>query len=268
MSKRAQTLNSLFTAGYIAKGIVYFLVGGLTLATVLGFSMGGSGAEGPRGVLNWVENQPLGNVLVGVLGLGLLSYAAWRIYRGIADPRDEGKDASSAAKRAGYIFSGLANGTLGVLAIRLALSSGGGSGGGSNKRGMVAEMLEQSWGPWVVGAIGVVIIGVGGYQVYKGYKAKFVDKIHWKDVSRKTVKRVGRYGHYARGLVFAIIGYFLILAGVNSNASEFRGTEGALEYLTQHSYGVWLLGIVSAGLLLFGVFSVMKGWYGSIRQGV
>ena len=271
MSAPAKTLNALFTAGYVAKGVVYFLVGGLTLATVLGFSMGGSGAEGPKGVLRWVEDQPLGNVLVGALGLGLLAYAAWRIYRGAADPRDEGKEASSLAKRAGYVFSGLANGTLGVLALRLALGGGSGSGGGgaaTDKQGMVAQLLEQPWGPWLVGAVGVGVVCVGGYQVYKGVKAKFVDNIHWRDIDRKVVKRVGRYGFFARGLVFAIIGYFLVLAAVQSNASEFRGTEGALEYLTEHSYGIWLLGVVSAGLLLFGVFSVMKGRYGSIRQGV
>ena len=267
MSKRAQTLNGLFSAGYIAKGVVYFLVGGLTLATVLGFSVGGSGAEGPRGVLKWVEDQPLGHVLVGALGLGLLAYAAWRIYRGVADPRGEGRDASSLGKRAGYVFSGLANGTLGALALRLALSTGADSGGGgSRKRGMVAQLLEQSWGPWVVGAVGLVVIGVGGYQVYKGVNAKFVDSIYWKDISRSTIKRIGRYGFFARGLVFGIIGYFLLRAATSANAGEFRGTEGALEYLNDSTTGVWLLGFVSAGLLLFGVFSVLKGWYGSLLR--
>lgn len=261
MALSANVLNKLFSAGFIAKGIVYFLIGAFTLATVLGFS-GGGGIEGPKGVIRWVENQPLGNVLVGLLGLGLLSYALWRVYRGVADPTGEGDDATDIGKRIGYVVSGLVNGTLAVLAIRLAL--GGGGGGGQSKQGLVARMLGEPWGPWVVGITGAIVIGVGLYQVRKGAKAKFVETISWHRVSDDTIKKVGRYGHFARGVVFGIIGFFLILAATRSNASEFKGTEGALEWLAANPYGLWLLGVTSAGLLLYGVFAVMKGAYGRI----
>lgn len=254
-------LNKCFSFGYIAKGIVYVLVGGFTLATVLGFS-GGGGIEGPKGIIQWVSNQTFGNILVGLLGLGLLGYALWRIYRGIADPTGEGHDASSAVKRTGYIVSGLANGTLAVLALRLAL--GGGGGGGQSKQGLVARMLSEPWGQWVVGIIGAIVIGVGVYQIRKGIKAEFVKDISWHRISNDTIKKIGRYGHIARGVVFGIIGFFLIMAATRSNASEFKGTEGALEWLAANPYGLWLLGLTSAGLLLFGVFSVMKGRYGRI----
>ena len=260
MNVPAQTLNRLFSIGFVAKDIVYVLVGGLTLATVLGFASGS--AEGPRGILRWLADQTFGSIVVGALGLGLLAYALWRLYRGFFDPKSEGADAKSAGKRVGYVVSGLANGTLGVLALRIAFGSG--SSGGNGQRSLVRSILELSWGEYLLMAIGVAIIGTGAYQAYKGYKARFVKDIHWSGVSDDTIKKIGRYGHYARGLVFAIIGYFVILTGVKGDASEFKGTEGALEWLTQHSYGVWLLGLVSAGLLLYGVFAVMKGWFGSI----
>lgn len=264
MIVNASSLNKLFTTGFIAKGVVYFLVGGLTLATVLGFSTG-SGVEGPRGIIKWLNEQTFGSVLVGALGLGLLAYALWRLYRGLFDPKAEGHDPKSGAKRVGYVASGLANGTLAVLALRLAFSGGSGSGGGQ-KRGLVRSILEMSGGNVILIALGVIIIGVGAYQAYKGYKARWVKDLHWSGISRENIKRIGRYGHYARAVIFTIIGYFIVLTGVQGDASEFKGTEGALEWLTQHSYGVWLLALTSAGLLLYGVFSILKGYYGSIYQ--
>ena len=261
---RHETLNKLFSLGYIAKGIVYILVGGLTLATVLGFSAGSGGVDGPRAVLDWVAEQPLGRILVGLLGVGLLGYSVWRFYRAANDPKDEGGDAKGTAKRVGYVGSGIANGILGVVALSMAMSSGGNSGSAGSKQGMVAKLLQEDWGVWVVGIVGAGVVCAGIFQFVKGVRANFLEDIHWRVLSRDTVKNLGRWGFFARGLVFGIVGYFLIMAAVRSNAGKFKGTEGALEWLSTHSYGVWLLGITSAGLLLFGVFSVLKGRYGSI----
>ncbi len=266
MQVQASTLNTLFSTGFIAKGIVYLLVGGLTLATVLGFSAGSGGAEGPQSILRWLSDQTFGKILVGLLGAGLLAYALWRFYRGFFDPRAKDHEPKSVIKRISYVISGLINGALGVLALRLAFSSASSSSGGSKSKSMIASILDWPAGPFIVIAIGVIVIGVGAFQAYKGYKAEFVTDIQWAHISRRAIKRIGRFGFFARAVVFAIIGYFLILAGSNSSASQFRSTEGALEYLSQHPGGIWLIGIVSAGLLLYGVFAFLKGYDGSIAR--
>jgi len=257
------TLNRLFSFGYMAKGVVYMLMGGLTLATVLGF--GGSGIEGPRGVLKWVTEQPLGRILVGLLGVGLLCYASWRLYRAAADPTNEGHDAEGAGKRIGFISSGIGNGILALIALKLAFGIGS-SSSGSGQRSMVADMLQESWGQWLIGLLGVGVVVAGIYQFYKAYKAEFVHAFHWNRLSHSTVRRLGRLGFSARGLVFGVIGYFLIRTAVSDSAGNFRGTEGALEWLANHRYGVWLLGLTSAGLLVYGVYAYVKGKYGSIAD--
>ena len=256
----AEAQNRLFSLGYIAKGIVYILVGGLTLATVLGFGSGG--VEGPRGVLEWITQQSFGRILVGLLGVGMLCYAIWRAYCAVADPTDEGHDAEGGTKRVGYAASAAANGALAVVALNMALGSGG--GGGSDQQGMVARLLQESWGQWVVGLVGAGVIGAGIYQLVKAYRAEFMRDISWRQLSDDTIRKLGRFGFFARGVVFGIIGFFLILAATRSSASEFKGTEGALEWLAQHSYGVVLLGLVSAGLLAYGAFAVVKGRYGRV----
>lgn len=254
-----EAANRLFSLGYIAKGIVYVLMGGLTLTTALGFA---GGIEGPRGIIQWVVEQPLGRILVGLLGLGLASYCLWRLYRAITDPTREGSDGEGVVKRIGFAVSGLVYGSLAVLAFRLALGMGG--GGGGSKEGIIARLLQQSWGQWAVGAIALIVAGVGALQVYKGVKGKFVEDFRWEGVPTAYVRTAGKWGHIARGIVFGIIAYFLLLTAVNANSNQFRGIEGALEYLGEYSYGVVLLCLAGVGFMLYGYFAYVKGRYGRV----
>ena len=57
-------------------------------------------------------------------------------------------------------------------------------------------------------------------------------------------------------VVFALIGIFLIKAAVDFNARDAVGLDGALTKLLHHSYGSWLLGVVSAGLIAFALYSL------------
>ena len=270
MASVSQLPNHLFSVGYIAKGVVYILVGGLTLGTVFGFA---SGVEGPKGVVKFVEDQPFGNVLVAILGVGLAAYFAWRLYRAIADPTEEGHEPSSVAMRIGYAASGLVYGTLAFLAFKLALGgsgdssgsgSGAGSSGGGRKEAALAQLLDWPGGKYLIGAIALVVLGVGAYQAYKAYDLTFLKKLNWRGVDRKHVKVSGRWGHVARAIVFAIIAYFLALTALRADADNFRGTEGAIEYLQQHPFGIVMLGLMGAGLMLYGYFAVLKGRYAQV----
>ncbi len=50
---------------------------------------------------------PLGRVLLGLVALGLLGYAIWRLFQGVLDPDGKGGDARSLIKRADHIVNGL-----------------------------------------------------------------------------------------------------------------------------------------------------------------
>lgn len=73
--------------------------------------------------------------------------------------------------------------------------------------------------------------------------------------------RAGRFGLAARGVVFSIIGGFLIVAAVQSDPNESRGLGGALRALAEQPYGPWLLGVTAAGLIAYGIYSVMLARY-------
>ena len=78
---------------------------------------------------------------------------------------------------------------------------------------------------------------------------------------RNWIEWIGSFGHLARMVVFGLIGVFLIKAAVDYNPNKAVGLDGALAKIADASYGPFLLGIVAAGLIAFGVYSLSDARY-------
>ena len=61
--------------------------------------------------------------------------------------------------------------------------------------------------------------------------------------------------------MLSVIGLFLVVAAERHNPHEAKGLGGALRELAQQPFGPVLLGIVAAGMLLYGVYSVVEARY-------
>jgi hypothetical protein len=245
--------------GYAAKGIVYAIVG--VLAALAAFGVGGA-LTGSEGALQWIIQLPFGQILLGVIAVGLIGYAIWRWVQALMDTERNGSDLKGLSKRAGYFISGLVYAALALTAARMALGTG--DGGGNTRQDWTAWLLAQPFGPWLVGAVGLAIIGVGVFQFYKAYTAKFREKLKTGEMNRDEeswITWLGRFGFAARGVVFCIIGGFLIVAARQADPSETRGLSGALGALAAQPYGPWLLAIVALGLVAYGIFMVALARY-------
>jgi hypothetical protein len=99
----------------------------------------------------------------------------------------------------------------------------------------------------------------------KGYRAKFEKFLQMDPTTLDKVSPVCRFGLIARGVVFVIIGGFLIVAAVEFSSAQARGLQGALQTLQQQPYGWILLGIVALGLVAFGIYSLIEAWYRRIE---
>jgi H+/Cl- antiporter ClcA len=78
---------------------------------------------------------------------------------------------------------------------------------------------------------------------------------------RDWIISLGRMGFAARGVVFVLIGGFLILAAIRSSSSEVHGLGGALQALQQQPYGWVLLALTAIGLFAFGIFGLVQARY-------
>ncbi|XZN89862.1 MAG: DUF1206 domain-containing protein [Microcoleus sp.] len=256
--------DRLARLGYAAKGLVYFIVG--FLAAQAAFGYGGKTTDS-RGALTTIVSQPFGKFLLFLVTIGIVGYVLLRIVQTILDPEHAGEqmDAKRIAKRIGYAFSGLAYAGLAVTAVKLIIGSGGSNG--NSTQDWTAWFLSQPFGQWLVGFGGAVIIGIGFSYIYKGFKGKFRHNFKLDRMSsneQNWAVRLGRLGIAARGIVFSIIGVFLIEAAKQSDASEAKGFGEALASLEQQPFGPWILGLVALGLICYGLYSVIEARYGQI----
>jgi hypothetical protein len=217
-----------------------------------------------RGAFHWVKEAPFGRILLIAMVVGFAGYALWRFIQAIRDTEREGSSVRGVATRISYFFAGIVYAALAYSVAWMAIGAEGGVGGEAEKKSWTAWLLVQPFGPWLVALIGASIIAAGLYQYYKAYAAKFSEKLKRSEMSRDEMKWViwiGRFGLAARGVVFNIIGGFLISAAIQSDPSETRGLRGALLVLANQPYGPWLLGATSIGLIVYGLFSIALARY-------
>lgn len=259
-------VEPLARCGYAAKGIVYLIVG--LLAAQAAFTTGGKTTD-TNGALETILDQPFGKVLLALVAIGLIGYALWRIVQTIFDPEHTGEPmkAKQLVQRLGYAFS--ASAYLGLALTAVKLITGNGKGNSNTTQDWTARLIAQPWGQGLVCLAGLVVIGVGLSYLYQAYKADF--QRHFKrhqmsETERKWAKWLGQFGIAARGIVFSIIGLFLVLAALHDDATEAIGLGGALAALARQPYGAWLLGIVALGLIAYSFYSLIEARYRRIAQ--
>lgn len=253
---RSDSFEWLSRAGFAARGIVYVIIGILALKLALG--SGGTSAN-QQGALRAIAAQPFGNVLLILVAIGLGGYALWRLVRGLLGHGPEGSDSGIdrfAALASGVVYAGLC-----AIAIEILLGSGANSGGAQKT---TAGVFGWPAGTWLVAIAGAVLIGVGLFQGYRGASKDFLEDSKTEEMSprtRRSIEWIGTLGHLARMVVFCLVGTFLINAAIDYNPNQAVGLDGALAKIDHASYGPLLLGVVTVGLMAFGIYSLCDARY-------
>lgn len=251
-------IGPLARTGYAAKGVVYLTIGIMALLAALGK---GGDLIGSSGALRELSSKPFGTALLVILGVGLLAYSAFRILCAILDCENEGSDGSGIAKRAGYFASGLVYGALGVTALT---GLGGGSGG--SEKEMTSKALDIPGGIFLVGAVAIGIIIAGVFQWVKAIKGTYRQKFSLDSFAaskRGWIEKSAKFGLISRGVVFPVIGMFLLIAAVQSDPSEAKGIGEALGKIAGQSYGAILLGLTACGLVCYSIYCGVLAIYGN-----
>src|SRR5690606_37238772 len=104
-------------------------------------------------------------------------YCLWKITEGIKDTRHKGTNAKGIVQRAAYVFSGLIYGSLAWVSFKIIVGKAQQSGGEDNQEMITSQLLDLSYGEWLVSLIGVITIGNGLYQISKGLKKSFMKEV-------------------------------------------------------------------------------------------
>lgn len=256
--RAAPTLETFARLGFGARGLVYGLVGGLAVLAAIG---SGGRAGGSRSALQALLGQPFGRVLLGLIAAGLLAFAAWRVIGALTDADHRGASGKGLAIRGAHLLGGAIYAGLAASAAGLALGRAGGGGDDQAAQDWSAWLMAQPAGRWLLAAVGAAVIATGLVYLAKAWRGAVTDRLALTPAAQSWAVPMGRVGYAARGIVFGIIGAFLIVAALHANSGEVKGLGGALQALQAQPYGRALLALVAAGLFAFGVFGLIQAVY-------
>jgi hypothetical protein len=255
--KRAATnpvLELLERLGYVVRGALYAVMGLLALRIVL--SVAGGATTDLTGSLVVLVSNPSGKLVLIIVAVGLSAYSLWGFTRAIYDPLHRGSDASGYLARLGFVTSALSYAAIVLFAVQLLAGSGATTNDGTQKT--IAAVLTHPAGGALTILIGLVVIGVALGQFLEAYRATFARDLKGAEMSataRDIAVKLGRFGMFARGVIFLVIGWFVVQAGIHHDPAQTQGFSGAFVFLLAQPFGRILLGIVALGFVALGLHS-------------
>ena len=238
--------------GYVIRGLLYALVGLLAIGQALGI---GGQATDMRGGVQAVTDNPLRYPILAIALVGLLAYSGWGFVRAVYDPLHRGDDPVGLAARLGFLWSGVSYLSLAVFLVQL---GAGHRAHGEMVRDFVAAMLQYPAGRWFAAAVGAVCVAFGVGQFVDTVKASFR-----KDLKRGAMTRwqrlaaeyLGRFGMLSRGVIFTLLGWFVVLASLTQSPGQARGWGSIFDVLSAQPHGRLLLVTVALGFVALGLHS-------------
>ncbi|MEO7072218.1 MAG: DUF1206 domain-containing protein [Rhodanobacter sp.] len=262
----ARWLRWAARCGFVAEGLVYVLIGGLAL--LVAFEPG-QRPQGSKGALVQLGDAPLGRMMLAVLAAGLAAFVLWQCAQALFDPehRHERWSPHRVVARLGCLLNAALHAVLVGYAAWHVLSAAGGPDHGRTQAQWTARVMQLPLGRWAVALTGVGIVAFGMFQFYRaatGVSDKDMDLSQTR--LRFALLTLGVTGCVARGVVFALIGVFLVHAAWRYDATQATGVAGALSVLKAQPGGSWLLGAVASGLVAYGLFQIAKARFRVIHS--
>ncbi|SFW42632.1 DUF1206 domain-containing protein [Pseudomonas sp. NFACC04-2] len=261
-----QSLVFLARGGYAARGVIYLIMGIFSLLA----ARDSSNPKDSHSSLETLLSQPFGHALVGLVVMGLLAFAGWRVLQATRDVDHHGKELKGLVIRAGLLAGGLINGALAFFALSLLVSgmkSSGGSDGGQ-AQDLLARLLSWDHSNLLIYLIALVPFGVGIAHIIKGWKATFEKYFEADEDVMRYVRPVSRFGLIARGVVFIEIALLLIISGSTYKAMDPPGMKDALDALQNLPAGGVLLMAMALGLIAFSAYSFAEAAWRKINMDV
>jgi hypothetical protein len=246
-------------AGFAVSGVLHFLVAYI----ILQIAFGSGGNADQSGALATLANQTAGSAILWFVAVGLIALGLWRIAEAVVGSKPgEGsgprQDDTPVWKRAKSLGLAIVNFAIALSAIRFAMGSGQQSS--QQNAGLSAQMMQSGWGKAVLIAVGLGLIAVGGYHVYKGATKKFRKDL--RVFGGTGINVVGVSGYVAKGVVLAGAGILVIVATLQADPSKATGFDSAVKTLGHAPFGKVLLVVAALGVAAFGAYSFVRSRYG------
>ncbi|WP_368496273.1 DUF1206 domain-containing protein [Herbiconiux sp. A18JL235] len=244
-------LEMLARVGFGASALVHILLGYLAIRV----ASNGGGESDQSGAMAEITKLPGGTVLIWVVTIGLFALALWLVVEaitGIGSASDKRwvRSLVPAGKAVAYA-------AVGITALTFAM--GQSTSNAESTQQTSASILQMPGGQILLGVVGVAVVGIGGYFVFKGVTKKFEEDLTMPSGTVGRVVRVmGVVGYVAKGIAVGVMGILFVVAAVKVDPENATGLDGALKSLVELPFGVVILVAVGVGLIAYGLYTVVR----------
>lgn len=254
----SKPLEYLARGGFIGYGIIHLLFAWIAFQVAF---QGSSQESDQSGALQSLAGNGVGKTLLVVIAIGMVAMAIWQAFEAAIGESGQ-QDRTALAER-------VLSGARAILYLYLAwiairVIQGSNASMGDKSQSQTSSIMDNTGGRWLIGLVGLVVVGAGVGMFIYGYKKKFTKHLKTGEMTpgtRKPIIRLGMAGYMAKGTAYAIAGILVVMAAVNYDPEKARGLDAALKTLAGNSWGVWLLGLIALGIAAFGVYCIAQARY-------
>ncbi|GAC50050.1 DUF1206 domain-containing protein [Gordonia aichiensis] len=257
---REATDNGWFEAlargGHVTSGLLHLLIAFI----VARLAFGDTGNADQSGALAMFASSQGGRVALWVAVVAFVAMALWRVAEVILGPHPANPKAGDDD---GW-FDRAQAGALAVVYFAFAWTAaqfalGHGQSSGRQNAGMSARLMGSGLGKFVLVIVGLVIIAVGVYHMYKGLTRAFFDDLTID--GNPAVNVTGIVGYSAKGLVLIGAGVLVVVAAVTADPSKATGIDGAVKTVASWPAGQLFLLLAAVGLAAYGIYCFVMARY-------
>lgn len=249
-------VDRLGQLGILARAVMVFIVAAIAVNIVRG---GSDHSADSHGALQTLAGSTGGKLLLVVLAIAFAGHALWRFLEAATGlHHDSGKERT--LKRLGFACIGVLYAGLCVTTVRVIAGGQVGSENAASHKA-TSDLLGMPGGRVITALIGVAIVGVAVGVAVWAAKGEFLKAVHVERLSlrlRNGVRWLGIAGQGSRVVIIAVAGFLFLDAAVENNGGKAPGLDGTLRTIAGRPYGSALLLAVCAGLVTFGVYSVVQ----------
>ena len=240
--------QALTRIGFLGRGLLYIVIGLLVIGT--------GRTEDLTGAIEYL-GRGWGRWLLIVMAAGMAAYGLWRLADAAFGMENRQRDWKCFRKRVAAAFIGCIYLYLAYKAVNVLIA---GRAGTADVREHADTVLDLPGGEWVLGGAALVMAVAGLNQLRKAAKCGFLERLG-PAARAPLAKWLGRIGYAARGVIFLAVAVLLGRAALDGRSDEAGGMEQALDLLSDP-----VAATVAAGLILFGLFSILEARYRVIHR--
>ena len=238
--------------GYVTVGLIHLLIAWIALKVAWGIG-GGSKKADTSGALQTLASTSTGVVALWICVVGFFLLAVWQLLEAALHHSEAGDRLKAAAKGVTYLFFAWSTFKVG---------QGASASAEKQTEDFTASLMGSPGGRLLVAVVGLVVLGIAGYHVYKGWTKKFLEDL--REHPGQWAVTAGRIGYIAKGVALVVVGFFFLVAAWQADPDKAQGLDGALKTVKDQPFGPFLLTLVAAGIAAYGVYSFARSRYARV----